>query len=956
MVHAEMKERNNQGNTAYELLNPQIRGILEELGFRSPTPPQAAAIPEILSGSNVLLIAPSGTGKTEAAILPVFHKLLTGAHKDGIAILYVTPMRALNRDLADRLSFWGERLGLKIEVRHGDTSTKIRRRQARTPPDLLVTTPETLQAILPGRRMQEHLSKVRWVIIDEIHELAESKRGTQLTLGLERLQEITREGFQRIGISATVSDPERIAKFLAGTNSEAEVIQAPVEKKLECSVEYPFPTEEDYELAPSLYTSPESAARISRIKELIEGHRSTLVFVNSRTNAEMLGHKLSIIGSTAKLHHGSLSKEERIQVEEELKTGKIKGIVCTSTLELGIDIGSVDLVIQYMSPRQVSPFVQRIRRSGHRLGEKSIGIVLSVSPEDILESAVTIRKASAMELEETKIHENALDVLTHQIVGLTLDSDRVSEEEASRIVRRAYPYRELKRDTFQEVLEYLLERRLILKEGSYLVRSRRGREYYYSCLSMIPDEIRYSVIDLLTNRFIGTLGDEFMKMRATIGLNFICEGRVWKIRKIEERKVYVTPVEDPIGAIPGWDGEMIPVPEAIALEVGRLRGKIAGEVRSRRSRLIQRLSSELNVERHGAKTVISEIEAQLASGAPVPDNRTILVEGFDRFITVHICRGERVNRTLGYIFEQLLSRSNAVMNIWSDAYRILIETHSVEPDLDEIVRRLFLRSPSEAQSAFEEYIERRFPYSYYLKFVAERFGAIPRGKAMGEGRLIEIAERFRDTPIYTETLREVLQEKADIQGVKRLYEDIGEKKTAVVTHRSILRPSPLSSKILNKFFEVPELISEETSKGDSILRMKNAIADEYIELLCMDCGKKQERIEIGKLNERLRCSKCESPLMTILGKSSWDVPHILDACLRRQPLQESQRKTLAKARQIADLVSVYGKKAAIALSVIGIGPQTASRILSRMQYTEGEFYEDLLEAKLRYIITREYWD
>jgi Zn finger protein HypA/HybF involved in hydrogenase expression len=243
-----------------------------------------------------------------------------------------------------------------------------------------------------------------------------------------------------------------------------------------------------------------------------------------------------------------------------------------------------------------------------------------------------------------------------------------------------------------------------------------------------------------------------------------------------------------------------------------------------------------------------------------------------------------------------------------------------------------------------------------LKFVAERFGAIPRGKAMGEGRLIEIAERFRDTPIYTETLREVLQEKADIQGVKRLYKEIGEEKVEIVTHRSILKPSPFSSKILNKFFEVPELISEETSKEDGILRMKNAIANEYVELLCMDCGKTQERIEVGKMSEKLQCSKCRSQLMTILGKSAWDVPHVIDACLRKQPLQESQRKTLAKARQIADLISVYGKKAAIALAVTGIGPQTASRILSRMQYTEEEFYEDLLEAKLRYIITREFWD
>ncbi|UCD72585.1 MAG: DEAD/DEAH box helicase, partial [Candidatus Bathyarchaeota archaeon] len=355
-----MRESSKTNDSVYELLAHPIREALVHLGFKSPYPPQTAAIPKILDGVDVLIIAPAGTGKTEAAILPVLHNLLREPRREGIAILYITPMRALNRDLAKRLSFWGKHLDLRIEVRHGDTPTKIRRRQAKRPPDLLVTTPETLQAILPGKQMQKHLRDIRWVIIDEIHELAESKRGVQLALGLERLREITGENFQRIGISATISEPSTIARFLSGTNKQAEIIQSPVERTMEYKVEYPFPTEEDYELAPSLYTTPETTARINRMRELMQSHRSTLIFVNSRTNAEMLGNRLGMIDNTVRVHHGSLSKEERTQVEEELKAGTIKGIICTSTLELGIDIGTVDLVLQHMSPRQVSPFVQRV--------------------------------------------------------------------------------------------------------------------------------------------------------------------------------------------------------------------------------------------------------------------------------------------------------------------------------------------------------------------------------------------------------------------------------------------------------------------------------------------------------------------------------------------------------------------------------------------------------------------
>jgi ATP-dependent Lhr-like helicase len=926
------------------------------LGFRSPSPPQTAAIPEILDGMDVLIIAPAGTGKTEAAILPVLHNLLRETRREGIAILYITPMRALNRDLAKRLSFWGKHLDLKVEVRHGDTPTKTRRRQAKRPPDLLVTTPETLQAILPGKRMQKHLGEVRWVIIDEIHELAESKRGVQLTLGLERLREITGEKFQRIGLSATISEPKKIAKFLSGTNKQAKIIQSPVERTQEYKVEYPFPTEEDYELAPSLYTTPETTARINRMRELMQSYRSTLIFVNSRTNAEMLGNRLGMIDNTVRVHHGSLSKEERTQVEEELKNGTIKGIICTSTLELGIDVGTVDLVLQHMSPRQVSPFVQRVGRSGHRIGEISRGIVLSVSPEDILESAVVVQKASTMKLEGIRIHENALDVLAHQIVGSTLDADKIPEKTLYRNVKRSYPYRKLKWKTFHDVLRYLMERGFLFLEGDLLTRSRKGREYYYSCLSMIPDEIRYSVIDLSTNRYIGSLGDEFIKMKATIGLNFICKGRVWKIRKIEDRKVYTTPVEDPTGAIPGWDGEMLPVTEEIARGVGRIRKKISEEIQSGRKHLLQRLSSELRVEKHGIKTAISEIERQLSVGVPIPDHRTILVEGFDRFIIVHICSGERVNRTLSYIFELILSKRELVRSIWSDAYRILIEIETRESDLDEIAEELFQHSPKEALSLFEQYIERSFPYSYYLKFVAERFGAIPRGRALGEKRLMDLSERLQDTPIYVETLREVLQEKADIQGVRRLYGDIEKGRTKIAVHRSETKPSPMASHILNKYFDVPELIAEETLKGDSFQRMREAITNEHVQFLCMKCGKTQEMIEVGKLIEKPQCSKCDSQLLTMLGKTGWDTPNILSMWLKRLPLEEKQSKTLARARQVADLIAVYGRKATIALTVTGVGPQTASRILAKMHYTEEEFYKDLLEAKLRYITTREYWD
>jgi ATP-dependent Lhr-like helicase len=349
----------------------------------------------------------------------------------------------------------GDRLGITVEVRHGDTELKLRRKQVISPPDMLVTTPETLQAILPGIRMKEHLRHVRWVIVDEVHELASNKRGAQLTVALERLCEITGRDFQRIGLSATIGNPEEVAQFIAGTNRNIRVIQASLSKGYKYIIENPIPTEADYELAEKISISPEGAARLRRISELVDSHRSTLIFVNSKTVAEMLGHRFTQLGrSDIAVHHGSLSKEERIQIEDDFKNGILKAIICTSTLELGIDIGSIDLVIQYLSPRQVCSLIQRVGRSGHRLDMLSEGVIITAFPDDLLESLAAVKSAHNSVIEPTLIHENALDVLAHQVAGLLMDEGSIDLDRLLTIIRRAYPYRYLSKEILLKVIRF----------------------------------------------------------------------------------------------------------------------------------------------------------------------------------------------------------------------------------------------------------------------------------------------------------------------------------------------------------------------------------------------------------------------------------------------------------------------------------------------------------------------
>src|SRR5256886_4672755 len=312
---------------AFALLSPPLKRLLHETGISKPTPPQVEAIPLIAQGDNVLIIAPTGSGKTEAALLPLIDRMIQNPDRQGISLIYITPLRALNRDLLKRLQSWSNKLGFSVEVRHGDTPAKDRRRMAVKPPDLLITTPETLQAVLPGKRMRDHLRHVKSVIIDEIHELAGDRRGVQLTVGLERLREICVNGFQRVGLSATVGNPEEIALFLGG-DQPVKTVQIPLNKSTAYKVEYPAPGEEDRDLARQLYTTPEAAARLTLGDDLVEAHDSTLIFVNSRVNAELLGSKFNMMDRKIMVHHGSLPKEERVRAEEAFKAREIKGLVC----------------------------------------------------------------------------------------------------------------------------------------------------------------------------------------------------------------------------------------------------------------------------------------------------------------------------------------------------------------------------------------------------------------------------------------------------------------------------------------------------------------------------------------------------------------------------------------------------------------------------------------------------
>ncbi|MEM3617048.1 MAG: DEAD/DEAH box helicase [Candidatus Bathyarchaeia archaeon] len=951
----------------FSLLDQPIREGLTELGFSKPTLPQVLAIPYILAGENVLLIAPTGSGKTEAVLLPVFSNFIQQKDERGISIVYVTPLRALNRDLLKRLAFWASRLGVTVEVRHGDTELRLRRKQAVSPPNMLVTTPETLQAVLPGARMKEHLKHVKWVVVDEVHELASSKRGAQLTVALERLYEIVGKEFQRVGLSATVGNLEQVAQFIAGTSRSIRVVQASLSKGYKYTVENPTPIEADYELAGKIGISPEGAARIRRIAELVDSHKSTLIFVNSRTVAEMLGHRFTQLGrGDIAVHHGSLSKEERIQIEDDFKTGVLKAIICTSTLELGIDIGTVDLVIQYFSPRQVSSLIQRVGRSGHRLDMLSEGVIVTAFPDDLLESLAAVRKAYNGRIEPVLIHENALDVLAHQVAGILMDKESITIDELLAILRRAYPYRHLAKQTLLKVVHFLanLNQLKIDEEEKVLRKTRKTRGYYYENLSMIPDERRYPIINILTDRRIGTLGDEFMALKARVGLNIIVRGKVWRIVQIEDETgtVYVVPSEDRFAAIPGWDGEMLPVPFDLAQETGKIRQEIGELLKTlgNADAVAEKVAEKFNMKIEALKEAVKEVEEHVGQGAPLPTHDHILVEAFDKYLVVHACFGEIVNSTLGGIFDAILSDKELIVGWWNDGYRILIEApRKISPqEVEKMPETLFSLSDEQVEEAFKDHLEAKFPYAYKMKFVAERFGAIPRGKTMGPKRQSQLPAMFKGTPIYDETLREAMLEKADLEKVKEIMRNIKSGKIKVSTLHRAENPTPLAYHIFAKYSDISELMAPERIILSNIEKMKRAIDGKMATLMCIECGEWASEKRIKELPEHPKCEKCGSRLLALLypGQEAKHLQEILRKRRGGKSLTEDELKEIAHARRTADLILSHGRKAIIALKVKGVGPETAFRILGKMHPSEEEFYMDLLKAKIQYLKTREFWE
>ena len=375
--------------------------------------------------------------------------------------------------------------------------------------------------------------------------------------------------------------------------------------------------------------------------------------------------------------------------------------------------------------------------------------------------------------------------------------------------------------------------------------------------------------------------------------------------------------------------------------------------------MAEKLAAELKTDKVTLLETVKEIEEHLKEGAPLPTQNRIVLEAFDRYLIIHACFGEIVNKTLGGVFDSILSEREVITGWWADGYRILVETPRklTVQEVENMPEVLFGLTDEAVDAAFAKYVKAKFPFAYKMKFVAERFGALPRGKTMSYERQAKLKAAFEDTPIYDETLREAMLEKADVAKVKRIMHDVREEKIAVRTLYRTEKPTPLAYHILSQYADISELMAPERVIISNIDKMKNSIEARMVTLLCMNCAEWTSQIRVKDLPDEPHCEKCNSKLLTMLYPSQ-DVNRLkTDLRNRREgkQLTDEELKELTQARRKADLILSYGKQAIRALEVKGVGPETASRILGKMHPNEDEFYLDLLKAKIQYLRTREFW-
>jgi ATP-dependent Lhr-like helicase len=869
-----------------------------------------------------LVIAPTGSGKTETAVIPIFSRLAKSKKLGKIKVLYITPLRALNRDVFRRIIKYAENESLSIQIRHGDTTQSVRKKITASPPDVLITTPETLIILLTQKKILDALSELEWIIIDEVHELLGNERGSQLSLSLERLQLNSKQEITRVGLSATVGNVGESAKFVVGTKRKCKIIQDNSIRKYDVEVKYIDGTISDvvdYIIEYVTKNHPDSPV---------------LLFTNTRGESEYIAsilHEKTTL--RVELHHGSLSQEVREETEETLRQGKPGIIVCTSSLELGLDIGSVELVIHYGSPRQVSKLIQRIGRSKHNRDSSAKGLIITNNPDDEFETYAILERVREKSIEDQIIHEGALDVLAHHLVGLSMQLGNVPVDLAYQIIKQAYPFRNTTIEDLFSVLEILHNNSILFFDRNEMVFKKKGRafRYFFENLSTIPDILKFKVFDTASKKIIGSLDQRFVGDYGDPGNVFVLRGMQWRILNIDESslKINVEPVQSAGINVPYWEGENIPVDYTTANKVGIFRTNV----------------------QTGFLLVSNQIIKNLKLDT-IPNEKTIVVESLRvrNTVIIHSCFGTKINSTLSMLLSTMISaKTGYLIDSRSDAYRIIMSSNG------RILEKQLLDTLNEVHDlalVVSASLTGTHNINWRTWCVAKKFGIVGREAVYDRKSARFLYEKYSKTPLAKEVLRELFHDKYDLENTATLLKKIRSNEIKI-KWIEVENFSKLAESILDhttKYYASPANID----KGILDL-VKTRLMKTKHRLICVRCGRWERVVETREVNNALSCHYCNSRQITATYYSDYDLAKIIQKKHAGKKLTTEENHKFMRAWKISSLLENFGKTALVVLSGYGVGADTGARILRNM-IGEEELCKQIYEAERQYVTTRGFWD
>ena len=797
--------------------------------FGEVTEAQAMAVPLIHSKKSVLVSSPTGSGKTLTAFLSILNELTLlaedGRLEDRIYAVYVSPLKALANDINENLlrplaeiSEMFENKGLippdiKVAVRTGDTLASERQKQARSPPHIFITTPESLSLVLSTPVFSTRFSGVDYVVIDEVHEICDSKRGVALSLALERLQSFCRKEFVRIGLSATVAPLDQVGEYLVGVRDgrPRDVSVVEVYRQRDLDLRVLCPTKDMTALSFEVVNSK----MYDMLKGMIDEHRTTLVFTNTRSGAESVVYKLKERGlENVGTHHGSLSRETRMDVEGSLREGLLQAVVSSTSLELGIDIGSIDLVVQIGSPKSVAKGLQRIGRAGHQYGGTSKGRIVVFESDDLVECAVLCRAAHRKMIDRVTIPVNSLDVLAQTLVGMSIEK-RWKVDEALALVRRAYCYKDLKESEFLSVLRYLggkdefegIYSKLWYdeKEGTF-GKKRGSRMIYYLNQGTIPEESDYTVFSERGSP-VGSLSEKFVE-RLSSGDIFVLGGRSYEFLKSKGTKVFVRSASGRKPTVPSWTGEMLPRSFDLSVAIGKFRSEMEARLTSNTEAETTRwLKDEFDVDDGSATTILNYFKEQRVV-AKIPTDERLIIEGYvdasgNKSAIFHFPFGRRVNDALSRAYASVLSgrlKCNVTVSVTDDSFMLTAPRSFRLEDLGSMLSAADLERVLRSAVRGSELFNQRFRHTATRSFMVLKNY---KGKELSvarqqlrSSRLLDALHELEDFPVMSETYVEVLTEVMDLEHAQEVLASLesGQRRIDYLPFSGV--PSPFAHNVI----------------------------------------------------------------------------------------------------------------------------------------------------------------